>query len=186
MAKRIPVGTDAGELEADGARGGDRDAEVRREERIFGEALLLDDAGVKHQRLRAARVRADDVFLPAYLGAAIGAVELGFVAWEVVEAEFVVAHCEVAGREGLVVWLPLPGDVARAPAAVDEFPLPIVDLDCVPGVVAALWRHALAWPESCMPKPFTMSTNHDTFHARFGRQRREEPSIALADCETGF
>ena len=102
------------------------------------------------------------------------------------EAEIVVGHCEVAGREGLVVGFALAGDVARAPAAVDQFPLPVVDLDCVPGVVAALWRHALAWPQSCMPIPFPMSANHDTFHARFGRQRCEEPSIALADCETGL
>ena len=48
MTEGIPVGADAGELEADGARGGDGDAEVRGEEGRFGETLLLDDAGVEH------------------------------------------------------------------------------------------------------------------------------------------
>lgn len=157
-----------------------------RTEGRFGEALLLDDAGVEHQRRRAARVRADDVFLPLYLGAAVGAVEVGFIAREVAEAEVVVAHCEVAGREGFVVGFPLAGDVARAPAAVDQFPFAVVDLHCVPGVVAALCRYALAWRERCMPVPFTMSAHHDTFHARFSRQRSKETSIAFADCETGL
>lgn len=56
------------------------------------------------------------------------------------EPEGGVGHAELARREVFVVRLPPAGDVARAPAGVDQFPVVVVDLDGVPGVACGVFR----------------------------------------------
>lgn len=51
------------------------------------------------------------------------------------EAELVVGHCEESRCEFLRVFLFVEADVPGAPACIDEFPFPVIDLDGVPGVV---------------------------------------------------
>ena len=60
-----------------------------------------------------------------------------FISREVAQTELVVRHGEEARGEILVVGFPRAGDVACAPAAVDELPFVVIDLDRVPRVVAA-------------------------------------------------
>lgn len=128
------------ELEADGGvgvgGGGDGNVQVAGENFGFGEAFFVGDAGEGVEgRSRAGF--ADDVFLPGRV-AAVGAEEVGFVLGEVARAEFDVGHGEEGGREGFVVGLAFSVDVSGAPAAVDEFPLSVVDFHGVPGVALGL------------------------------------------------
>ena len=139
----IPVFAHAGELESDGgARGGrgDGDFFVSGQEGGFGDALGVCEA-VDLQGFAAGV--AEHVFFPAQ-GAAVGAEGLRSVGGEVAEAEVVVGHGEHLGRELLVVRLTGAGDVAGAPAGVDGFPVPVVDLHRVPGVVGIFCRHRCA------------------------------------------
>ncbi len=65
---------------------------------------------------------------------------MGFVLGKVAHAEFDVGHGEEGGREGFVVGLAFAVDASGAPAAVDEFPLSVIDFDGVPGVALGLGR----------------------------------------------
>lgn len=65
---------------------------------------------------------------------------MGAVGGEVAEPEGGVGHAELARGEVFVVRLAPAGDVARAPAGVDEFPVLVVDLDGVPGVARRVFR----------------------------------------------
>jgi len=64
---------------------------------------------------------------------------VGLVLGEVARAEFDVGHGEEGWGEGFVIRLAFAVDGSGAPAAVDEFPLSVVDFDGVPGVVMGLW-----------------------------------------------
>ena len=137
VCERGPVGADAGELEADDCVVRDGDFEVAREEGGFGDAFFLDDTGVNGQRVRARRVGAHDIFRPTDPRAPVRAVKVHLVGREMAETEFVVRHGEEARGEIFVVGFSRAGDVACAPAAVDELPFTVVDFYRVPCVVAA-------------------------------------------------
>lgn len=164
-----PVGADAGEAEADHGIdvGRDGDLELAGEEGRFGDALLLDDAGVNRQRLRGGRVRSHDIFLPADAGATVGAVEVRFVGGEMAQAEFVVRHGEAAGCEIFVVGFAGAGDVAGAPAAVDEFPFVVVDFHRVPRVVAAFGGEGGVGCQGGVAEAFAVASDDDAFEVGF-------------------
>ena len=125
------------ELESD-RRPGLRDGDVqrRREERRFAYPFGFRDAPVDGQRLRAAQ-GSQYVLRPCRR---VIDEEVGAVGGEMAEPEGGVGHAELAGGEVFVVRLPPAGDVARAPAGVDEFPVGVVDLDGVPGVACGVFR----------------------------------------------
>lgn len=64
---------------------------------------------------------------------------MGSVLGEVARAKFDVGHGEEGRGEGFVIRLAFAADVSGAPTAINEFPLPVVDFDGVPGVVMRLW-----------------------------------------------
>ena len=99
---------------------------------------------------------------------AVGAEELGFVGWEMRQAKFVVGHDEMARGEFLVVRLSFSFDVSRAPAAVDQFPFPVVDFHRIPCVVRALGGDGGARRQRGKSETFAMTTDHDAFETGFG------------------
>lgn len=56
------------------------------------------------------------------------------------EGEVLVGHAEPFGTEGFDVRAVVAAGVARAPAAVNQFPFAVVDAHGVPGVVAVVGR----------------------------------------------
>lgn len=132
---RIPVLADSFKLEANGRAAvlGWRDGDFQ----VLGEKLGVGQSfrsrmAVGSSFLRA--VVAGDVLLPRH-AAAIGAEELRFVGGEMPEAEFVVRHGKVVGAEVFIVRLSCAVDVTGTPAAVNQFPFAVVNLDGVPRVV---------------------------------------------------
>lgn len=124
------------ELEPDGRpRLRDGHVQGRREEGGFAHAFGFGDAAVDGQGRRAAEGSQD------VLGPRRGPVheELGGIGGEVAEPEGGVGHGKLARGKVSVVWLALAGDVAGAPAGVDEFPVVVVDLDGVPGVASGVF-----------------------------------------------
>ncbi len=84
------------------------------------------------------------------------------------QAKVVVGHGEHFGRELLVVGLACAGDVAGAPAGVDGFPVAVVDLYGVPGVVGGFGGHGRAGGEGGgEAEAFAVAAYDDRFEAGF-------------------
>lgn len=132
---RVPVGADALELEAHRRRAvrRRRDGDFPARGHELGVAQPFGSRHVVDLTFFRAAV-GGDVRLPRQ-AAAVVAEELGFIGWEMPEAEVVVRHGKVARGEIFVVGLSGALDVASTPAAVDQFPFAVVDLDRVPRVV---------------------------------------------------
>ena len=146
IADGVPVLADPFELEADGGAlvlgGVDRDFQVLGQDGRLVDAFLSDE--VEDSDWFAALV-ALDVFLPRDAEAAVGAEEVILVGREVAEPEFIVVHGEEPRRKVFVVGFALSGDIARAPAAVDELPFAVVDFHGIPGVVGTFRRDRRSW-----------------------------------------
>ena len=114
-----------------------RDGHVqgRRQEGSFADAFGFRDAAVDGQGGSAAQ-GSQDILRPC--GRVINE-EVGAVGGEMAEPEGRVGHAELARGEVFVVRLAPAGDVARAPAGVDEFPVLVVDLDGIPGVTGGVF-----------------------------------------------
>ena len=174
------------------------DAEMFGREGGFGDAFPLDDAGIERQRELAGRVWAEDVSFPGHAAAAAaairgrrrrgggGAKKEGFIRREMAEAEFLIGHGEEARLELLAVGFARAGDVAGAPAGVDEFPFAVVDLDRVPRVVAAFRRDGRVGRQGGVAEAFAVAADDEAFEAGFGGEGGEEAGVAFADGEAGL
>ena len=110
--------------------------------------------------------------------------EMGLVLREMAFAELGVAHGEEGRREGLIIRLPLAGDVSSTPAGVDEFPLPVIDSDRIPGMPLRLTRDRGAGREGRETVSFPVPTDDKGFKPRFCGDGGEEGGIAFTDGET--
>lgn len=148
----------------------------------FADAFALGHAGEDADGL-ALRV-AHDVGFPTN-GAAVRAEPVRAIGREVTQAEFVIGHGEHARGEVFRVRLPGPVDVSRAPAAVQKFPFPVVDLDGVPCVCAVLPRDGVPRFQRGEGIPLAVAADDDGFETGFRSDGGEEAGVAFADGQTG-
>lgn len=80
---------------------------------------------------------------------------------EVPEPEVFVRHGKHPRGEVFVVGLAFTGDVARAPAGVDQLPVPVVDFDGVPGVALGFGGDGVAGLEGAEAEAFPVAPYYD-------------------------
>lgn len=152
------------ELEAHGGSGMlggiHGDGEVLGQDFGLFEAFLADE--VEDANGLAALV-AEDVFTPRDLSATIGAEKVVRIRRKVPQSEFVVVHGEEFGGEVFVVGLTLAGDIACAPAAVNEFPFTVIDSNGIPRMIRVLRRDRGSRWEGSETKAFAMASDYDAF-----------------------
>lgn len=179
----IPVLADSFKLEADrrAAVLGWRNGDVP----VFGEELGVGQSFGSRDIEDTTFFRPDvagNVHLPRH-AAAIGAEELGSVGWEMPEAEFIVRHGKVARGEIFVVRLSRTLDVTGTPAAINQFPLPVVDLDRVPRVARRLGGSGGTGSKGRESETLPVTANHDAFQPGGGGYGGEKAGIAFTNRE---
>lgn len=103
------------------------------------------------------------------------------------EAKFVVGHCEHPRGEFLGVGLACTGDVAGAPASIDDLPLAVINFDCVPGVIGILGGEWDTWFKGFVTaEAFAVAAYDNRFHASFSSYGCVEACVAFAHGKTGI
>ena len=98
------------------------------------------------------------------------------------DAEFFIAHGEVARLEALHVGHSSALDVAGAPACINQFPFASVDAHGVPGMAGVVgWEGGAGW-QGGVAIAFAVAADDNAFETSVCGEGGEKGGIAFADC----